>query len=136
MVNPYDHRVNAAERAIQTWKNHWITGTGTLDPNCPMQLWCQFMEQGLDTLNMLRTSRVNPKLSAYAILEGQFNFDSTPMAPIGTKALVFMTPNKHNTWENHAIDAWYVGPAKMHYRNYRFYVPETCGYRITNSVDE
>jgi hypothetical protein len=100
-----------------------------------MQLWCQFIEQGQDALNMLRTSRVNPKLSAYAILEGQFNFDRTPMAPVGTKALVCMTANKHNTWENHAIDAWYVGSAKMHYRNYHFYAPEMHGYRITNSAE-
>jgi uncharacterized protein YgfB (UPF0149 family) len=54
LVNPDDHWVNAAERAIQTWKNHWISGMGTLDPNCPMQLWCQFIEQGQDTLNLLR----------------------------------------------------------------------------------
>ena len=101
LVNPYDHRVNEAEQAIQTWKNHWITGTGSLDPNCPIQVWCQFIEQGQDTLSMLQTSRVNsnPKLSAYAILEGRFNFDHTPMAPIGTKAMVFMTPNKRNTWK-------------------------------------
>jgi hypothetical protein len=72
LVNPDDHRVNAAERAIQTWKNHWIAGMGTLDPNCPIQLWCQFLEQGQDTLNMLRVSRINPKLSSYAVLEGQF----------------------------------------------------------------
>jgi uncharacterized protein YgfB (UPF0149 family) len=44
LVNPDDHRVNAAERAIQTWKNHWIAGMGTLDPNCPLQLWSQFIE--------------------------------------------------------------------------------------------
>ena len=92
LVNPDDHRVNAAERAIQTWKNHWIAGMGTLDPNCPLQLWCQFIEQGQDTLNMLRVSRINPKLSAYAVLEGQFNFDKTPLAPVGTKALVFLDP--------------------------------------------
>ena len=53
LVNPDDHRVNAAERAIQTWKNHWIAGMGTLDPNCPLQLWCQFIEQGQDILNLL-----------------------------------------------------------------------------------
>jgi hypothetical protein len=52
LCNPDDHRVNAAERAIQTWKNHWLAGLGTLDPNCPLQLWCQFIEQGQDTLNM------------------------------------------------------------------------------------
>jgi hypothetical protein len=85
LVNPDDHhRVNACERAIQTWKNHWIAGLSTLDPTCPLQLWCQFIEQGQDTLNMLRKARVNPKLSAYAILEGQFDFNKTPLAPVGT----------------------------------------------------
>eukprot|EP00804_Cyclotella_cryptica_P025828 CCRYP_002704-RA/>CCRYP_002704-RA protein AED:0.55 eAED:0.55 QI:0/-1/0/1/-1/1/1/0/120 len=80
LVNPDDHRVNAAERAIQTWKEHWLAQMGTLDQTCPIQLWCQFMEQRQDTLNLLRVSWVNPKLSAYAILEGQFNFDKTPLA--------------------------------------------------------
>ena len=125
LVNPDDHRVNAAERAIQTWKNHWIAGMGTLDPKCPIQLWCQFIEQGQDTLNMLRVSRINPKLSSYAILEGQFDFNKTPLAPVGTKALVFLDPTKRHTWQSHAIDAWYVGPAKKHYRNYRFFIPDT-----------
>ena len=134
LVNPDDHRVNAAERAIQTWKNHWIAGMGTLDPNCPIQLWCQFIEQGQDTLNMLRVSRINSKLSSYAALEGQFNFNKTPLAPVGTKALVFLDPNKRNTWQSHAVDAWYVGPAKQHYRNYKFFIPETKGYRITGSA--
>ena len=134
LVTPDDHRVNAAERAIQTWKNHWIAGMGTLDPNCPIQLWWQFIEEAQDTLNLLRVSRVNPKLSAYAVLEGQFNYNKTPLAPVGTKALVFLDPDKQNTWESHAIDAWYTGPAKMHYRNYRFYIPETRGYRISGSA--
>ena len=134
LVNPDDHRVNAAERAIQTWKNHWLAGMGTLDPNCPIQLWCQFIEQGQDTLNMLRTSRVNPCLSAYAILDGQFEFDRTPLAPVGTKALVFLDPKKRTTWQSHAIDAWYVGPAKKHYRCYKFFIPETKGYRIANTA--
>ena len=134
LVNPNNHQVNAAERAIQMWKNHWIAGLGTLDPNCPLQLWCQFIEQGQDTLNMLRTSRVNPKLSAYAILDGQFDYDRTPLAPVGTKALVFLDPKKRTTWQSHAVDAWYVGPAKKHYRCYKLYIPETKGYRIANTA--
>ncbi|KAL7476250.1 hypothetical protein ACHAW6_002122 [Cyclotella cf. meneghiniana] len=67
-------------------------------------------------------------------MEGQFNFNKIPLATIGTKSLKFLIPNKRNTWENHAVDAWYVGPAKMHYKNYKFYIPETRGYRITNSA--
>ena len=38
LVNPDDYRVNAAERAIQTWKNHYVAGLSTTDPNCPLQL--------------------------------------------------------------------------------------------------
>eukprot|EP00804_Cyclotella_cryptica_P012636 CCRYP_016912-RA/>CCRYP_016912-RA protein AED:0.45 eAED:0.45 QI:0/-1/0/1/-1/0/1/0/130 len=98
---------------------------GTLDPNCPIQLWCQFIEQGQDTLNLLRVSRVNPKLSAYAMLDGQFNFDKTPLAPVGTRALILLDPSTRKTWQNHALDAWYVGPAKKHYCNYRFFIPST-----------
>jgi hypothetical protein len=79
-------------------------------------------------------SRINPRLSSYAALEGQFNFNKTPLAPVGTKALIFLDPNKRNTWQSHAVDAWYVGPAKQHYRNYKFFIPETKGYRITGSA--
>jgi hypothetical protein len=77
---------------------------------------------------------MNSKLSAYAILDGQFNFNKTPCALVGTKALVFLAPNKRHTWQSHAIDTWYVGPAKTHYRNYHLYIPETKGYRILNSA--
>ena len=100
LVNPDDHRVNAAGRAIQTWKNHWLSGLGMLDPNCPLQLWCQFIEQGQDTLNMLRTSRINNKLSAYAILDGQFEFNKTPLEPVGTKALVFLDQKREHRGEH------------------------------------
>eukprot|EP00804_Cyclotella_cryptica_P014198 CCRYP_005618-RA/>CCRYP_005618-RA protein AED:0.40 eAED:0.40 QI:0/0/0/0.5/1/1/4/0/613 len=134
LVNPDNHRVNAAERAIQTWKEHWLSSMGTLDPTCPIQLWCQFIEQGKGTLNLLRVSHVNPKLSAYAVLEGQFSFDKTPPAPVGTRALILLDPSARKTWQNHALDAWYVDPAKNHYRNYRFFIPSTKGYRISGSA--
>ena len=32
-VNPDDHQVNAVERAIHTWKNHYVAGLSTTDPN-------------------------------------------------------------------------------------------------------
>ena len=56
------------------------------------------------------------------------------LAPVGTKALVFLDPTKRNTWQQHAVDAWFVGPAKQHYRCYRFYIPDTKAYRITNTA--
>ena len=37
-VEPTNHRVNAAERAIQTFKNHFISGLCTTDVDFPLQL--------------------------------------------------------------------------------------------------
>ena len=88
-VEANEHQVNAAERAIQTVKNHLIAGLCTVHKLFPMQLWCELLQQCEITLNLLRASRRNPKLSAYAILEGEFNFNKTPLASPGSKALVY-----------------------------------------------
>ena len=134
IVEPDNHRVNAAERAIQTFKNHFIAGLSTVDKNFPMQLWDQLLPQAQDTLNLLRMSRTNNKLSAYAVLEGHFNFNKTPMAPPGTKAIVYSDPSNRTSWGVHGEDAWYVGPAKEHYRCYKFFMPATKAFRITQAA--
>ena len=128
------HRVNAKERAIQTFKNHFIAGLCTFHKQFPMQLWDQLLPQAELTLNLLSTSRINPKLSAYDYLEGQYNFNNTPLAPPGTKALLYEDPKKRSSWATHATDAYYVSPAMKHYRAYKFYIPETRGYRIRQSA--
>lgn len=40
-VEPSNHQVNAAERAIQTFKNHFISGLCLTDREWPLQLWDQ-----------------------------------------------------------------------------------------------
>jgi hypothetical protein len=59
-VELHNHRVNAAERAIQTFKDAFIAALATTDSNFPLQLWDQFSPQIHDTLNLLRTSRIDP----------------------------------------------------------------------------
>ena len=39
LVEPHNHRVNAAERAIRTFKNHFIAGLCIGDRNFPTILW-------------------------------------------------------------------------------------------------
>ena len=134
IVEPHNHRVNAAERAIQTFKDHFIAGLCTVDKQFPIQLWDQLLEQAQDSLNMLRTSRTNPKLSAYHILEGIHDFNRSPWAPPGTRAVIYEPPERRQSWAPRGIDGWYVGPAKMHYRCYRFYIPATGGYRTSSKV--
>ena len=89
LVEPDNHWVNAAEQAIQTFKNHFLGGLATVDAAFPLQLWCYLLHQAEMTLNMLRTSCTDPTKSAYKVMEGKFDYNKTPLAPPGTKALIY-----------------------------------------------
>jgi hypothetical protein len=134
-VPPHSHRQNAAERAIQTWNNHFSTGLALCDPNFPLTKWDLLMPQANITLNLLRSSRRQPKLSAYACLNGAFDFNRSPLAPPGTRVLVHVTPDKRHNMAPHGVDGWYVGPSPEHYRCHKFYIPSTFGIRDALTVD-
>ena len=134
LVPPHIHRRNSAERAIQTFKNHFIAGLASTDPNFPLSNWRRLLPQAELTLNLLRPSRLNPKLSAYAQLEGAFDFNRTPLAPPGTRVIVHEKPNQRRTWAPHGIDGWYIGPALDHYQCYRVWIPSTHAERIMDTI--
>ena len=77
----HDHRLNPAERAVSPFKNHFIVILVGCDERFPKL--CQLVPQAVITLNMLRQSRINPKLSAHDQVFGTFNFQRTPLAPLG-----------------------------------------------------
>ena len=103
LVPPGIHRRNAAERAIRTFKNHFIAGLCTADPKFPLNLWDRLLPQAKITINLLRGSRLNPKLSGYAQLYGFFDFNRNPMAPPGTRVVVHEKPNNRGTWSPHGL---------------------------------
>ena len=134
LAPPHCHRRNAAERAIRTYKNHLIAGLATTDPEFPLRLWCRLLRQSEITLNLLRPSRINPKLSAYAQIEGNFDFNRTPLAPPGTRVVAHEKPGQRDTWDAHGVDGWYVGPAMLHYRCWEIYIISTNADRICDTV--
>ena len=92
LVPPHLHRRNAAERAIQTFKNHFITGTVSTHKDPPLHVWGRLLPQAIVPLNLLRPSIINPTLSAHAQLHGLFYFNATPCAPPGTNVIVNQKP--------------------------------------------
>jgi hypothetical protein len=92
LVPPHNHHVNAAERAIATFKEHFIAALATVDAHCPLQLRDEFLPQVELTLNMLRFSCRDPTKSADQEVYGTFDFNKTPLAPLGTKALIYDDP--------------------------------------------
>ena len=134
LVSPHIHQRNASERAIRTFKNHFIAGLASTYPNFPLSNWCRLLPQAELTLNLLRASCLNPKLSAYAQLEGTFDFTRTPLAPPGTRVIIHEEPTNRQTWALHGTDGWYLGPALNHYQCYRVWVPHTHAKRIVDTI--
>ena len=112
------HWINDAERAMRTFKNHFIADLCTADPLVPFYLWYRILPQVTMTLNMLRQSRLNPGLSAHEQLYFIHNFERTPLAPLGCKVQIHEKPHKRLTYAPHSVDGWYLGPAMHHYRCY------------------
>jgi Reverse transcriptase (RNA-dependent DNA polymerase) len=134
LAPPNDHRSNAAERAIRTAKNHLAAGWASTDNNFPMYLWDKTLPQAELTLNLLRGSRLNPKLSAWEQLHGRYDFNAHPIAPPGTKVLAHLKPDQRTTWAPHAFEGWYIGPAFEHYRCFQVWATDTRQIRIVNQL--
>jgi hypothetical protein len=133
LLPPHNHWANAAKRAIVTFKEHFIAALATINMLCPLQLWDEFPLQVELTFNMLHFSRQNPKKSANQEVYGSFDFNKTPLAPLGTKALVYDNPGSQTSWAPHASDGFYIGPASNHYGCLRFYIPATRRFHFSNT---
>jgi hypothetical protein len=82
---------------------------------------------------MLCFSRRNPLISTNHKLYSPFDFNKTPLASLGTKALVYNDPSTRTSWAPHATDGFYVGPAADHYHCLHFYIPATQRFRFSDT---
>jgi hypothetical protein len=132
---PHIHRRNNAERAIQTFKNHFIAGLCSVDPTFLLKLWDKLLPQVTITLNLLRKSRINPRMLAYAQLNGHFDFNRTPLAPPDTRIIAHEKPDQWVSCDPHVVDGYYLGPALDYYRCYQVHITKTKGTRLVDTVE-
>ena len=59
------HRLNAAERAIRTFKAHFLTILAGIALDFPRHLWDLLLPQTEMTLNLLRQATANPAISTW-----------------------------------------------------------------------
>ena len=65
LVPPHIHRQNAAERAIRTFKNHFIAMLVTNSKQFLIHLWDWLVPQATMKMSMMQSSRINPRLLAH-----------------------------------------------------------------------
>jgi hypothetical protein len=86
LVPPHCHRRNAAERDIHTFKEYFVAGLASVDPDFPLHLWDRLLPQAAMTLNLLRKSRHNPHLSAAAHYHGMVDYNKLILLRQDTKS--------------------------------------------------
>jgi hypothetical protein len=83
LVPPGCHRRNAAEVAIRNFKSHFLSILAGVADDFPMKLWDKLLPQAEISINLLRQSNSKPMVSAYAHLNGPFDYNKMLLAPMG-----------------------------------------------------
>jgi hypothetical protein len=135
LVPPHCHRRNAAERAIGTFKDQFVVGLSSDDPAFPLHVWDRLLPQAEITLNLLRTSRLHPQLSAAAHFHGLVDYKKTSFAPPGCRIIGPEKPGKRHTWAPHGQHGYSLGPAMHHYRCQNVYILATASERIVDTLE-
>ena len=133
-VESYKHRVNTAKHGYKAATYHTIATLCTTDPAHPIQSWDQFMPQLQATLNIMQTSQINSnKLTYEALNRRRFDWNQTPLAPVGQRALTLLDPANRLTCTPHANDAYTLGFAPDNYRLLHFWIKVIGGSLITGT---
>ncbi len=134
LVPPDNHRQNLAERAIQTFKNHFKAIITGVDDSFPMRLWDKLLPQTILTLNLLRQSNVAPTVSAYAYINGSFDYNAMPLAPMGCAVQMHESTNRRTTWAENSINGWYLHTSPEHYWCHIIHMKKTRSEQISDMV--
>ena len=134
LVPPHDHRRNIAEKAIQVFKDYFVSVLCGTDDNFPLQLWCQILRHVEHQLNLLQNSRVVPTILAFAHMYRQHDYDSHPFAVLCSTIELHVMPNKRKTWAAHTMTGYYLGALWEHYRCHQVWISETKSKLISQTV--
>ncbi|KAL7483890.1 hypothetical protein ACHAW6_009530 [Cyclotella cf. meneghiniana] len=133
-LTPADiHRRNAAERAIQTFKSHFIAILARVDNSFPIHQWDELLPQTILTLNLLRQSNVPPNILAYRYHPGPFDYNQMLTAPMGCAVQFHIKPVRRKMFGEHSADGWYLRTSPKHYRCHVIFVKSTQAKQITDT---
>ncbi len=111
LVPPDIHCQNWAERAIRTFKDHFLVILAGINSAFPPYLWDLLLLQAELTLNLFRQATLNPRISAWEFFQGPFDCNKMPLGPVGCHLLIHAKPATQQLWDFHAKLGLYIGPA-------------------------
>jgi hypothetical protein len=135
LVPPDMHRCNWAERAIRTFKDHFLSILASVDASFPPYLWDLLLPQAELTLNLLRQLALNPQISVWEFFHGPFDFNKTPLRSVGCRVLIHPKPVTHCSWDFHAKEGFYIGLALDSYWCFKLVKSDTKSQVISDTVE-
>jgi hypothetical protein len=134
-LTPADqHRRNAVERAIQTFKGHFISLLAAVADGFPINQWDELLPQTILTLNLLCQSNMAPNISVYAYHHGSFDYIWMPLAPMGCAVQFHIKPGRRRTFGEHSEDGFYLKTSEEHYRTHVIFAKKTRAKRLADTV--
>ncbi len=116
LVSPGQHRHNQAERAIQTFRAHFISILAGVDDKLPLLLWCHLLKPTELTLNLLRQSRVAPKILAFAHVHSTRDYMQKLFAPIGCGVQMHVKSDDRLSWDTRSEPGFNPGTSMEHHQ--------------------
>jgi hypothetical protein len=106
-----------------------------LDPDFPLHLWDILLPQAYMTLNLLRTSRQHPQLSAAAHYHGLIDYKKTAFALPGCNIIAHEKPSNRRSWAPNGQHDYYLVPAMHHYICQIVYTSATASERTVDTLE-
>ena len=129
------HRRNAAERAIRAFKAHFLFIIASVAPDFARNMWDLLLPQVELALNLLRQASLDPSQSVFSYFHGTFNYDATPIGPLGCDIISHKKIGTRNSWDFRGAAGWYVGVALQHYRCNTIVEKSTRAAQISDTVE-
>jgi hypothetical protein len=134
LVPPDMHCQNQAERAICTFKDHFLAILAGVNSAFPPFLWDLLLPQAELTLNLLCRAMLNPRISAWEFFQGLFDFNKTPLGLDGCRVLIHAKPATRQSWDFCAKPGFYIWSALDSYRCFKLVKTDTKSQVILDTV--
>ena len=133
LAPPDKYRLNISKKAIQFWKDHFISVFSGFAAIFPLHLWCQVIPQA-ENKSIMTTIKCQKNISSYAHLHGNHDYPALPFVPSVMEALIHEKPSRSKTWDEHAVKGWVLGTLDEHYCCWCLWVQKTIATRISGMV--
>jgi hypothetical protein len=110
-----NHLCSQAEHMIHTFKVHFISILAGVDNNFLLSVWCHLLEPTELTLNLLRQSKVAPKVSTYAHIHVPHNNMKKPFAPLSWAIQAHIKLEDCRTWHTQSDAGFSLGMSIEHH---------------------